>query len=101
MSTSIMTEPMNAKGILQYLSDDRSELPSGMMQVVLMHALQLRQSPREVFLLCDLQGHSISEAATILGISRSVAHRRLRFARQRMKEVVERLCGPAQDKACS
>ena len=101
MATLLMTESMNARGILQYLSDDQSKLPSGMMQAVLMHALQLRQSSREVFLLCDLQGHTISEAATILGISRSVAHRRLRFARRRMKEVVEHLCGPVQDKVSS
>jgi hypothetical protein len=68
-----MTEPTDAKGIVQYLSDAQSKLPSGVMQAVLMHALQLRQSHRDVF--------------------------RLRFARQRMKEVVERICGKAQGTA--
>lgn len=99
MSTLLMTEPTDAKGIVQYLSDAQSKLPSGVMQAVLMHALQLRQSHRDVFLLCDLQGHSVSEAAAILGIGRSMAARRLRFARQRMKEVVERICGKAQGTA--
>lgn len=99
MSTLLMTEPTDAKGIVQYLADDQSNLPSGVMQAVLMHALQLRQSHRDIFLLCDLQGHSVSEAAAILGIGRSMATRRLRFARQRMKEVVDRICGQAQGTA--
>jgi DNA-directed RNA polymerase specialized sigma24 family protein len=64
------------------------------MQAVLMHALQLRKSRREVFLLCDIQRHSLAEAAQILGISRAAANRRLRLARRRMDEVIERLCGP-------
>ena len=63
------------------------------MQAVLMHALQLRRSCREVFLLCDIQRHSLAEAAAILGISRSAATRRLLSARRRMDEVIERLCG--------
>jgi predicted DNA-binding protein (UPF0251 family) len=64
------------------------------MQAVLMHALQLRRSCREVFLLCDVQRHSISEAAEILGISRAAAHKRLRLARHRMNEVIDHLCAP-------
>jgi DNA-directed RNA polymerase specialized sigma24 family protein len=66
------------------------------MQAVLMHALQLRKSCREVFLLCDIQRHSLAEAAQILGISRASANRRLRLARRRMDEVIERLCGATQ-----
>jgi len=66
------------------------------MQAVLMHALQLRKNCREVFLLCDIQRHSIADAAQILGISRGAAIRRLRLARRRMDEVIERLCRPAQ-----
>ena len=61
-----------------------------------MHALQLRKSCREVFLLCDIQRHSLADAAEILGISRGAAVRRLRLARRRMDEVIERLCRPAQ-----
>ena len=45
------------------------------MQAVLMHALQLRKSCREVFLLCDIQRHSVAEAAQILGIRRATANR--------------------------
>jgi Sigma-70, region 4 len=41
-----------------------------------MHALQLRKNCREVFLLCDIQRHSLAEAAQILGISRVAALRR-------------------------
>jgi predicted DNA-binding protein (UPF0251 family) len=66
------------------------------MQAVLMHALQLRRSFREVFLLCDIQRHSVSEAAAILGISRTAANRRLLLARRRMGEVIESLCGKQQ-----
>jgi len=68
-------------------------MPLGVMQAVLMHAMQLRRSCREVFLLCDIQQHRISEAAMILGISQAAANRRLQLARQRMDEVVEHLCG--------
>jgi DNA-directed RNA polymerase specialized sigma24 family protein len=64
------------------------------MQAVLMHAFQLRRSCREVFLLCDIQRHSISEAAEILGITRAAAYKRLRLARRRMDEVIDRLCAP-------
>ena len=69
-------------------------IPSGVMQAVLMHALQLRRSYREVFLLCDIQRHSLSQAAEILGITRAAAYKRLRLARRRMDEVIERLCAP-------
>jgi DNA-directed RNA polymerase specialized sigma24 family protein len=69
------------------------------MQAVLMHALQLRRSCREVFLLCDIQRHSISEAAEILGITRAAAYKRLRLARGRMNEVIERLCAPHRQSA--
>jgi DNA-directed RNA polymerase specialized sigma24 family protein len=45
----------------------RANMPLGVMQAVLMRALQLRRSCREVFLLCDIQRHSAREAALILG----------------------------------
>jgi predicted DNA-binding protein (UPF0251 family) len=92
MSSLTMTEPLQVRGISRRLSD-KQPIPSGVMQAVLMHALQLRPSCREVFLLCDIQRHSIAEAAAILGISRNAAKRRLDLARRRMDEVIERLCG--------
>ncbi len=91
VSISIMTEPPQVKGIQQRRSVEQPNIPSGVMQAVLMHALQLRPSCREVFLLCDIQRHSVSEAAVILGISRTIAKRRLLLARRRMDEVIERL----------
>jgi DNA-directed RNA polymerase specialized sigma24 family protein len=71
------------------------------MQAVLMHALQLRRRCREVFLLCDIQRHSISDAAQILGISRAAAHKRLRLARKRMDEVIQHLCATPDQPAPS
>ena len=88
-----MTEPLQVKGLRERWSTEQPNIPSGVMQAVLMHALQLRRSCREVFLLCDIQRHSVTEAAAILGISRSAAERRLLLARRRMDEVIERLCG--------
>jgi DNA-directed RNA polymerase specialized sigma24 family protein len=94
--TSTMTEPFRAKDILQRLSGEGRSIPSGVMQAVLMHALQLRPSCREIFLLCDIQRHTVADAAAILGISQAVAKRRLRVARRRMDEVLERLCGTCE-----
>jgi DNA-directed RNA polymerase specialized sigma24 family protein len=90
-----MTEPIEVRDLQRRLSGKYPGIPSGVMQAVLMHALQLRRSCREVFLLCDIQRHSIAEAAAILGISRSAVERRLHLARRRMDEVIERLCGEA------
>jgi DNA-directed RNA polymerase specialized sigma24 family protein len=87
-----MTEPLRRKGLQERLLAERSHIPSGVMQAVLMHGLQLRRSYREVFLLCEIQGLSVGEAAVILGISRSAAKRRLTVAHRRMDEVIERLC---------
>jgi DNA-directed RNA polymerase specialized sigma24 family protein len=95
MSSLTMTEPLEAGGTQWRLSGKEAGIPSGVMQVVLMHALQLRRSCREVFLLCDIQRHSITEAAAILGISRTAAKRRLHLAHRRMDEVIERLCHSA------
>ena len=91
-----MTEPRQLRGIQRRVPAEHQNIPSGVMQAVLMHALQLRKSCREVFLLCDIQRHSLAEAAHILGISRAAAVRRLRLARRRMDEVIERLCTPTQ-----
>lgn len=67
------------------------DVSSGVVQAVLMHALQLRRGCREVFLLCDVQRCSLAEAALILGISRIAAKRRLQLARQRMQDATETL----------
>src|SRR5580693_8263755 len=96
-SISNMTEPLQGKNIREYLSGEQRSIPSGVMQAVLMHAMQLRPSCREVFLLCDIQRHSLADAAAILGISQIVAGRRLQLARRRMDDVIERLCGPAHE----
>jgi DNA-directed RNA polymerase specialized sigma24 family protein len=96
MSIFTMTEPPQAKGFRQRQPLEQPHIPSGVMQAVLMHALQLRPSCREVFLLCDIQRHSVSEAAVILGISRTAAQRRLRLARRRMDDVIERLLDAKQ-----
>jgi DNA-directed RNA polymerase specialized sigma24 family protein len=97
MSSLTMTEPIEVRGLQRRLSGKYPGIPSGVMQAVLMHALQLRRSCREVFLLCDIQRHSIAEAAAILGISRSAVERRLHLARRRMDEVIERLCGESSE----
>jgi len=92
-----MNETFQVKDFQRHLSVEQRSVPAGVMQAVLMHALQLRRNCREVFLLCDIQGHSLAEAAVILGISQVVAKRRLGLARRRMDGVIERLCGPIRD----
>ena len=96
---STMNEPFQVKDFHRHLSGEQRNIPAGVIQAVLMHALQLRRSCREVFLLCDIQRHSLADAAMILGISQVVAKRRLRLARRRMNDVIERLCGPIRDVA--
>ena len=99
MSISTMAEPFQVNGMQQHLSAVQPNIASGVMQAVLMHALQLRRNCRDVFLLCDVQRHSVSEAAVILGISPSAANRRLHLARRRMDEVIARLCGARPERA--
>jgi predicted DNA-binding protein (UPF0251 family) len=96
---SIMTEPLQLKDSQQNLLAEQQNIPTGVMQAVLMHALQLRRGCREVFLLCDIQRHSVTEAALILGISRAAANRRLQIARRRMDEAIGHLCGAPQEDA--
>ena len=67
-------------------------MSSGVMQAVALHALQLRRAYREVFVLCDIQGHSIRDTASILGISPAAVMTRLLRARHQMREVTVRLC---------
>jgi DNA-directed RNA polymerase specialized sigma24 family protein len=51
---------------------------------VVMHAFNLLPIFRKVFLLCDIQGFSVAEAADILGISPAAVSRRLDRARSEM-----------------
>ncbi len=53
-------------------------------QALVMQALQLRRTYREVFILCDIRGYTAAEAATILGISEDSVVRRLLRARGEM-----------------
>jgi len=97
MSSLAMTEPLQGEGFQQRPNSEQPNIPSGVMQAVLIHALQLRRNCREVFLLCDIQGHCVSEAAMILGISPAAAQRRLQLARRRMDAVIERLCRGSEE----
>jgi len=94
-----MTEPLRLKGIHRQLHGGQARIPSGLMQAVLLHALQLPRRCREAFLLCDIQQHTASEAAGILGISPTGVDRKLQLARRQMNEVIERLCGTTMDAA--
>jgi DNA-directed RNA polymerase specialized sigma24 family protein len=67
------------------------DVPSWVVQAVVMHALQLRSEYRDVFMLCELHGHSIPDTAAILGIGPAVVASRLKRARRRMGEVVGHL----------
>ncbi len=49
----------------------------GAFQRALLRAFQLRPAYRDVFLLKEIQGHSLSEVAAILGINLRTAHVRL------------------------
>ena len=66
--------------------------PNGVLQAVLMHAMQLPREYREVYVLCDIQGWSITETAAALGIAMDVVIRRLKRARIQMEGVIARLC---------
>lgn len=54
-------------------------------QAMVMQALQLRRVYREVYILCDIKGYTLAEAAHLLNISEDAAHRRLRRARGQMR----------------
>lgn len=53
-------------------------------QALVMQALQLRKTYREVFILCDIRGYSTAETATILSINEDSVVRRLARARDEM-----------------
>jgi DNA-directed RNA polymerase specialized sigma24 family protein len=53
----------------------------GAFQCTILRALELARDHREVFLLKDIQGHTLTEIAAILGISIETARVRLKRAR--------------------
>ena len=78
----------------------KQKMSSGVYQAVVMHALQLERRLREVFILCDVQGRSVPEAAALLAITPATAMTRLLEARHQMREVMARLCeqqDPSED----
>jgi DNA-directed RNA polymerase specialized sigma24 family protein len=54
----------------------------GAFQCTILRALELSKDHREVFLLKDIQGHTLKEIAVILGISIETARVRLKRARR-------------------
>ena len=54
----------------------------GVFQCILLRALELPKAYRDVFLLKEIQGHSLAEIAAILGISIDTALVRLGRARR-------------------
>ena len=54
----------------------------GAFQCTILRALELPKAHREVFLLKDIQGHTLTEIAAILGISIDTARVRLQRARR-------------------
>jgi DNA-directed RNA polymerase specialized sigma24 family protein len=59
----------------------------GAFQRLLLRAFQLPKPDREVFLLGEIQGHSVSEIAEILSINVATAHARLQRARREIEEI--------------
>jgi DNA-directed RNA polymerase specialized sigma24 family protein len=70
---------MNAKGPITRMSSDHEAL-----ERIVMHAFGLRPVIRRAFLLCDIQGVTVTEAAAILGISPPAVTTRLSRARREM-----------------
>jgi DNA-directed RNA polymerase specialized sigma24 family protein len=54
----------------------------GVFQCTLLRALELPKAYREVFLLKEIQGHTLAEIANLLGISLDTALLRLKRARR-------------------
>jgi len=54
----------------------------GAFQCAILRALELPQLHRDVFFLRDIQGHSLTEIAAILGITVDTARVRLKRARR-------------------
>ena len=95
MTLGEIENPLLPKGT----SWKQSSISPGILQIVLMYALQLRQELCEVFILCDVQGCSIAETASLLRISSELVEKRLNKARQHMEEVVARFWDEAAESA--
>lgn len=63
------------------MSTREMEAP-GAFQLMLLRALELPKTYRDVFLLKEVQGHTLAEISTILGITAETALLRLRRARR-------------------
>ncbi len=64
------------------------DLP-GVFQCTILRALELPRTHREVFLLGDIQGHTLQEIAGILGISLETARLRLERARREIGQLAD------------
>ena len=73
-----MTEGRSLIASKPLLGLDRTSV----FQYTIRRALELRKSHREVFLLKDIQGHTLQEIAAILGIGTETARARLMRARR-------------------
>lgn len=62
----------------------RMTTDQGALERIVMHALELRPVFRRAFLLCDIQGFTVAEAAGILDISPASVETRLDRARREM-----------------
>jgi DNA-directed RNA polymerase specialized sigma24 family protein len=70
---------MNTNDSITRLSTDLDAL-----ERIVMHAFGLRPVIRRAFLLCDIRGFTVAEAAAILGISPAAVMARLNRARREM-----------------
>jgi RNA polymerase sigma factor (sigma-70 family) len=61
----------------------------GVFQCTILRALELPRPHREVFLLRDIQGHTLQEIAAILGISIETARVRLERARREIEQLAD------------
>ncbi|MGO4617344.1 RNA polymerase sigma factor SigM [Nocardia sp. 2YAB30] len=76
-------------------SDDRDEMAELEMSMIIDHALfSLPPDQRTALVAIDLEGYSVSEAATMLGVPEGTIKSRCARARQRLKERLEFLRDP-------
>jgi DNA-directed RNA polymerase specialized sigma24 family protein len=70
---------MNSNSAIERMSSDQDAL-----ERIVMHAFALSPVFRRAFLLCDIQGFTVEEAADILDISPAALEARLHRARREM-----------------
>jgi DNA-directed RNA polymerase specialized sigma24 family protein len=71
---------MNRSESITRMASDQEAL-----ERIVMHAFDLHPVFRRAFLLCDIQGFTVGEAAAILGISSDAVAKRLDRARRELK----------------